>query len=89
MKTHIFFNFALEYAIRMIQVNQNGLKLIGTRQLLVYADDVNVLGGSVHTIKKNTHSLVVTGRETGLKKILIKLSTRSCLEIRMQDEFSI
>jgi hypothetical protein len=73
----------------MVQVNQSGLKLIGTRQILVYANDINVLGGSEHTMKKNTHSLVVTGRETGLKKMLIKLSTRSCLEIRMQDEFSI
>jgi hypothetical protein len=47
----LLFNFALEYAIKRVQVNQNGLKLYGTHQLLVYADDVNILGGSVHRSK--------------------------------------
>jgi hypothetical protein len=50
----LFFNFPLEYAIRRDQVNQNSLKLNGTHQLLDYADDVNILGRSIHTIKKNT-----------------------------------
>jgi hypothetical protein len=43
----LLFIFALQHAIRRLQVNQDGLKLSGTNQLLVYAD-VNILGGSVH-----------------------------------------
>ena len=46
-------NFTLEYAIRRVQVNQDVLKLNGTNQLLAYADDVNMLGGSIHTLKEN------------------------------------
>jgi len=45
-------NIVLENAIRRVQVNQDGLKLYSTHQLLLYAEDVNILGGSVHTIKK-------------------------------------
>ena len=45
------FNFALWYSIKRVQVNLDGLKLNGTHQLLVCADDVNILGGSVHTVK--------------------------------------
>ena len=55
----LLFNFALEYIIRRVQVNKDGLKLHGIHQLFVYADDVNILGGSIHTIKKNTESFVI------------------------------
>jgi hypothetical protein len=53
----LFFNFALGYAFKMIQTNQYGLKLNGTHQVLVYADDVNVLGESVRTIVESTEVL--------------------------------
>jgi hypothetical protein len=50
IKTIIRKSVALEYAIRRVQANQEGLKLNGTHQLLVYTDDVNILGGSVHMV---------------------------------------
>ena len=56
---------ALEYTIRMVQVNQDCLKLYGTHQFLVYADDVNILGGSKHTIKNDTEALVVASKDIG------------------------
>jgi hypothetical protein len=49
----LLFNFALYFTIRRIEVNQYNLKLNVTHQLLVYVDDVNILGGIVRTIKKN------------------------------------
>jgi hypothetical protein len=52
----LLFNFALDYAIKRVQVNQNGLKLNGMHQLLAYANDVNILGGSVHTVKENVEA---------------------------------
>ena len=57
----------IEYAITRVQVNQDGLILNGTYQLLVYADDVNILAGSEHTIKKHTKTLVAANKETGLE----------------------
>jgi hypothetical protein len=46
---------------RRVQVNQDGLKLNGTHQLLLYADDINTLGGNVHTIRKQP--LIVARKE--------------------------
>ena len=43
------FNFPLQYAIWRVQVYHDGLKLNGTHRILVYAENVNILGGSVHT----------------------------------------
>jgi hypothetical protein len=63
----LIFNFALDYAIRRAQANQEGLKLNGTCQLLVYPYDVHILGGSIHTVRKNTEALVLTSKEIGLE----------------------
>ena len=63
----LLFNFALEYAIKRVQVNQEGLKLNGTHQLLAYADDVNILGGSAHTLKETSEALLVATKEIGLE----------------------
>ena len=63
----VLFNFALEYAIRRVQVNQDGFKLNGKHQLLAYAVDVNILEAIVHTLKENSESLVAATREIGLE----------------------
>ena len=43
------------------------MKLNGTHHILVYAYDVNILGGSIHTVKENTETLLVAGKESGLE----------------------
>ena len=63
----LLFNFAVEYVIRRVQENQDGMKLNCAHQLLVQAKDVNILGGSIHTIKENAEALVVVSKETELE----------------------
>ena len=61
----LLFDLVLECAVRGVQVNEEGVKLSGTYQLVVYAYDVLV--GSVHTIQKNTGAIVVASNEIGLE----------------------
>jgi hypothetical protein len=48
----LFFNSALEYAIKRIWGNKEGLKLNCTYQRLVYAYNVHILHGSIHTTRR-------------------------------------
>jgi hypothetical protein len=63
----LLFNCPLDCAIRRVEENQVGLKLNGTHQPPVCADDVNLLGDKINTIKKNTEALVDARKEVGLE----------------------
>jgi hypothetical protein len=80
----LLFIFALEYAIRKVQENQVGLKLNGTHQLLVYADDVNRLDDNKYTTKENREALIDASKEVGLEvnaekpEVYVSVSSPEC-----------
>ena len=49
----LLFNYALEYANRKVQETKVGLDMNGTHQVLAYADDENLIGDDIRTIKRN------------------------------------
>ena len=57
--------------------------------LLVMLCNVNILGGSINTVKENAEALVAATGEIGLEVSADKTSTWSCTEIRMQDEVTV
>jgi hypothetical protein len=63
----LLFKYALKYFITRVQEKQEGLKLNGTHQLLVYADDVYIFGENIDTIQKNTETVLSTDKEVGLE----------------------
>jgi hypothetical protein len=79
----LLFNFALDYAINKVQENQVGMKLNGTHQLMAYANDVNLLGDNIDTIKKNTETLIDARKEVGLETNVEK--TKYMLLFRRQN----
>jgi hypothetical protein len=71
----LLFNFASEYAIRKVQESKEELELNGTHQLLVYADDVNLLYKNINIMKKNAEIVSNASKEVGLEVNMRKLST--------------
>ena len=63
----LLFNFSQEYAIRRVQENRTDLELNGKHQLLVYTDDVNMLGENVQTIRENAEIFIKASKDIGLE----------------------
>jgi hypothetical protein len=80
----LLFNFASEYAIRKVQVNNMGLKLNETHTRLLYAGYVDLLGDNIDTVKKNTETLIDASKQVELDvnaektKVYVTVSSPQC-----------
>jgi hypothetical protein len=77
---------ALEYTIRNFQENKEGLEWSVIHKLLAYAADINLLGENVNNLKKKQKLQLMLGKEVHLEVMQRKLSTCSCLIIRLQEK---
>jgi hypothetical protein len=80
----LLFSFASKCTIRKVQENHVGLRLNWTHHLLVFADDVDLLGNNVGTLKKTPETLNDASKEVGLEINAEKISICFCLVTRMQ-----
>ena len=71
----LLFNRALEYAIRRVQEMRTGLEF-EKHHLLVYADDVNMLGKNLQTVRENTEMLIKASKDNGLEVNSEKIISR-------------
>jgi hypothetical protein len=62
----LLFNFASEYTIRNVHEYRESFKLNGAPQLLVYADDINLFGENMKTVRRNKKALLAASTEAGL-----------------------
>ena len=79
----LLFNFALENAIRRVQENRIGLDMNGKYELLVNADDVNMLGENVQTVRENTEIFIKASKVIGLEVNSVK--TKHMITSRQQN----
>ncbi|PSN39411.1 hypothetical protein C0J52_18656 [Blattella germanica] len=66
MLSPLLFNFVLEQAIKSLE-DKGGVQLNGIHKLLVYADDIALLGDSEEILKDNMHILRSNTRKLGLE----------------------